>query len=75
MNGFFRGVAHVKFLPVSVQVVVCGQLSATLILASVYEPEFPETSNEPPHQIMALFVLRKLILQMRLRSHPMGLDV
>ena len=27
------------------------------------------------HAIMVLFVLRKLILQMRLRSRPMGLDV
>ena len=30
---------------------------------------------EPAHEIMTLFVLRKLILQMRMRSHPMGLDV
>ena len=28
--------------------------------------------NEPSHEIMALFVLRKLILQTRMRSHPMG---
>ena len=32
-------------------------------------------SLEPPHEIMALFVLHKLILQMRMRSHPVGLDV
>ena len=31
--------------------------------------------NEPAHEIMALFVLRKLILQSRMRSHPVGLDV
>ena len=31
--------------------------------------------TEPSHEIMILFVLRKLILQMRMRSHPMGLDV
>ena len=31
--------------------------------------------NEPSHEIMALFVLRKLILQTRMRSHPVGLDV
>ena len=31
--------------------------------------------NEPAHEIMALFVLHKLILQMRMRNHPMGLDV
>ena len=29
---------------------------------------------EPSHEIMALFVLRKLILQMRMRNHPVGLD-
>ena len=32
-------------------------------------------SYEPCHEIMALFVLRKLILQTRMRSHPVGLDV
>ena len=32
-------------------------------------------SNEPSHEIMTLFVLRKLILQTRMRSHPVGLDV
>ena len=30
---------------------------------------------EPCHEIMALFVLQKLILQTRMRSHPVGLDV
>ena len=30
---------------------------------------------EPAHEIMALFVLRKLILQTRMRSHQVGLDV
>ena len=30
---------------------------------------------EPCHEIMALFVLRILSLQTRMRSHPMGLDV
>ena len=32
-------------------------------------------TNEPAHQIMALSVLRKLILIMHMRSHPVGLDV
>ena len=32
-------------------------------------------SNEPSREIMALFVLSKLILQTRMRSHPVGLDV
>ena len=27
---------------------------------------------EPAHEIMVLFVLRKLILQTRMRSHPVG---
>ena len=31
--------------------------------------------NEPTHGIMALFFLRKLILQMLMRSHPVGLYV
>ena len=31
--------------------------------------------NEPAHEIMALFVLRKFILQTHMRSHPVGLDV
>ena len=33
------------------------------------------TWNEPAHEIMTLFVLRNLILQTRMRSHPIGLDV
>ena len=31
--------------------------------------------NEAAHAIMLLFVLRKLILHTRMRSHPVGLDV
>ena len=30
---------------------------------------------EPSHEIMVLFILRKFILQMHMRSHPVGLDV
>ena len=30
---------------------------------------------EPAHEIMVLFVLRKLILQTRMRGHPVGLAV
>ena len=33
------------------------------------------TKIEPAHHIMAGFVLRKLILQTHMRSHPVGLDV
>ena len=32
-------------------------------------------TNEPCHAIVLLFVLRKLILQTRMHSHPVGLDV
>ena len=32
-------------------------------------------SIEPAHEIMALFVLRKFILQTCMRSHPVGIDV
>ena len=31
--------------------------------------------NEPSHEVMVLFAFRTLILQTRLRSHPVGLDV
>ena len=31
-------------------------------------------SNEPAHEIMALFVRHKLIFQTHMRSHPVGLD-
>ena len=34
-----------------------------------------QTENEPAHEIMALSVLRKIILQTRMRSHSLGLDV
>ena len=34
-----------------------------------------ERSNEPSHEIMVLFDLRKLILQTRMCSHPVVLDV
>ena len=35
----------------------------------------PDEVFEPCQMIMVLFVLRKLILQTRMRSHPVGLDV
>ena len=34
-----------------------------------------DTSSEPTKEIMALFILRKLIFQTRIRSHPVWLDV
>ena len=30
---------------------------------------------EPSHEVMVLFILRKLILQTCMHSHPVGLDV
>ena len=33
------------------------------------------TTNEPCREIMVLFVLRKLILQTCMRSHPVGLEI
>ena len=38
-------------------------------------PMYRSISFEPSHEIMVLFVLRKLILQTRMRSHPIELDV
>ena len=48
----------------------------TLLLENV--PDDFHTASEkfdPSHEIMALFVLRKFILQTRMRNHPVGLDV
>ena len=42
---------------------------------SIKETETHKCTFEPAHEIMALFVLHKLILQTRMRSHPVGLDV
>ena len=39
------------------------------------ETQEKTTTLEPAHEIMALFVFRKLILQTRTCSHPVGLDV
>ena len=42
---------------------------------AVHAPCCTTTTFESCHAIMVLFVLRKLILQSRMRSHPVGLDV
>ena len=42
------------------------QLTEGLLTLSIFEP---------PHEIMALLVFRKRILQTRMRSYPVGLDV
>ena len=38
------------------------------------ESSLPGGIFEPSHEIVVLFILRKLILQMRMRSHPVRLD-
>ena len=55
------------------------QLSLNLLFYSIFsfpgDFKLPEYSIplEPTHEIMVLFVLRKLILQTHMRSHPRGL--
>ena len=53
---------------------VIGQIS---VLQSQKTWDGTSTSRtfEPAHEIMALFFLCKLTLQMRMHSHPVGLDV
>ena len=56
----------------------CGAYSmrviyrAMVLLARIYNGTF---INDKAHEIMVFFVRNKLILQMRMRSHSMGLDV
>ena len=58
-----------------------GMANSVEGLQCILSPFCPKTSDhngtgfEPAHEIMALFVLRKLILQTRMRSHPVWLDV
>ena len=47
-----------------------GWLSNFVLICAIVSESF-----EPCHEITVLFVLRKFILQTRMRSHPMGLDV
>ena len=54
---------------------ICSRFSYGHISRGTEEPRLSDSSNEPCHEIMALSVLRKLILQTRMRSHPVGLDV
>ena len=57
-----------------------GQMPRLILVFGVYTGHFVGFDMlrfifEPSHEIMALFVLHKLILQTRMRSHPVGLDV
>ena len=47
---------------------------ASLCWPSACVSTFCGFTFEPSHEMMALFVLRKLILQTRMQSHPVGLD-
>ena len=49
------------------QVSIVGQFCYGLMIS--------KQQNKPAHEIMALFLLRKLILQTHMRSHPVRLDV
>ena len=53
------------------------QISSILLQSEAEQSDlsFPVTNYrrfEPAHETMALFVLRKLIFQMRMRSYPVG---
>ena len=61
-----------------IMLIRCNDESTRLLVQPQMKPcpqVMHATSNEPTHEIMALSVLRKLILQTRTRSHPVGLDV
>ena len=62
---FAYGIRHVFVWPGLFIIIVCP---LSVCLWCFY-------SFEPSHEIMALFAFRKLILQTRMRSHPVGLDV
>ena len=46
-----------------------------MVLRCEFEISVNHLKIEPAHKFMALFILRKLILQKRMCSHPVGLDV
>ena len=43
-------------------------------LANITNTRYFQSPIEPSHEIMVLFVLRKLILQTRMRSHSLGIS-
>ena len=47
----------------------------TVMCALMFLPSVLNILFEPAHEILALFVLRKLILQTRMHSHTLGLHV
>ena len=57
-----------------------AQYYSILIMSSITRELYLRMADgditfEPAHEIMALFVLLKLVLQKRMRSHPMGQDI
>ena len=77
-----RVVSYVKLMSRKLTKLVPKQCDITKLKALVqkfvylhYGFQFQKVRTEPAHEIMALFVLRKLILQTRMGSHPVGLDV
>ena len=61
--------------PVKVLLVIYKDMLESLLMLQELLAEDSEIKYEPAHEIRALFVLRYLILQSRMRSHPVGLDV
>ena len=58
------------------QAPICERSVNAVGLSQPFElPRVCRRTVEPGHEIMALFALRRLIIQMRMRSHPVGLDV
>ena len=55
------------------EVYVHPKLSQRIVFETTCRRSY--TINEPAHEIMILFVLRELILQTCVGSHPVGLDV
>ena len=65
---------NVKLLE-QTRIIVCSPRDAKYELIQLVLDEVIDLSIEPCHEIMVLLVLRKLILQTRMCSHPVGLDV
>ena len=73
-NGFFIKILFIRMASSHSSVSYSGTIHSTPCPVD-HPTDSVCISNEPSHEIMALFVLRKLILQVRMRSHLVGLDV
>ena len=74
ISGFLSKASSTSLYCVSEQQSLWTGSHLPLLFAYVISAIFT-CSFEPSHEIMALFVLRKLILQTRMRIHSVGLDV